>query len=90
MSKRIHLFVSGNVQGVFFRSFTRSQASLRDLRGWVRNLPDGRVEIVAEGDSYEIENFLEVIRKGPTESTVENVEAREENPSGKFQDFAIR
>ncbi len=90
MSKRIHVFVSGRVQGVFFRSFVRSQANLKNLRGWVRNLPDGRVEIVAEGDSDRIDDFLELVRAGPTGAKVDSVEVKDETASHKFQEFSIR
>jgi acylphosphatase len=90
MSKRIHVYISGRVQGVFFRSFVRSQANLKDLTGWVRNLPDGRVEIVAEGDSDRIDDFLGLVRAGPNGARVENVEVKDETPSHKFQEFSIR
>jgi len=90
MTKRIHAFVSGSVQGVFFRSFIRSQANLKNLTGWVKNLPDGRVEIVAEGDSDRIDDFVELVKAGPTASTVENVEVETEKSSSKFHEFSIR
>lgn len=90
MSKRIHAYVSGRVQGVFFRSFVRSQANLKSLTGWVRNLPDGRVEMVAEGDSDRIDDFLGLMRAGPTGARVENVEVQSEKPAHKFQEFSIR
>ena len=90
MSKRIHAFVSGTVQGVFFRSFVRSQAQLKNLTGWVKNLPDGRVEIVAEGDSDRIDDFIELVKEGPTASRVEDVEVENEKPSSKFHEFSIR
>jgi acylphosphatase len=90
MSKRIHAFVSGRVQGVFFRSFVRSQANLKNLTGWVRNLPDGRVEIVAEGDSDRIDDFLELVRAGPTGARVESFDVQSEKPVHKFQEFSIR
>ena len=90
MVKRIHVYVSGRVQGVFFRSFVRSQANLKNLTGWVRNLPDGRVEIVAEGDSDRIDDFLELVRTGPTGARVESVDLQNENPTHKFQEFSIR
>jgi len=90
MTKRIHAFVSGSVQGVFFRSFVRSQASLKNLRGWVKNLPDGRVEIVAEGDSDRVDDFVDALKQGPTAAKVNNVELETEKPSNNFQDFSIR
>ncbi len=74
MIKRVHLFVSGRVQGVYFRAHTQEKARALALAGWVRNLPDGRVEIVAEGGEEKVASFLDWVRLGPPASRVEDVE----------------
>ena len=62
---RAQVFISGRVQGVFYRAYTRDQARMRGLTGWVRNLPDGRVYAVFEGDREKIESMLAWCRQGP-------------------------
>lgn len=90
MRFRAHVWISGEVQGVFFRSSVRSQAMLRSVRGWVRNLPDGRVEAVFEGHKSDVDKVIEYCRQGPDVSTVERIEVKEEKPTGRFSDFQIR
>lgn len=90
MKVRAHVFVSGDVQGVFFRSKTRNQASLLNVTGWARNLSDGRVEVVIEGDKDNVESMVEFCRKGPPGARVGNVEISWEKPLGKFKEFEIR
>src|SRR5258706_5294632 len=68
---RRHWFVSGQVQGVSFRAFTYESATDLKLKGWVRNLTDGRVEIVAEGGEKAVAQFLEKVKKGPPASRVD-------------------
>jgi acylphosphatase len=70
---RKHWFVSGQVQGVGFRAFTYEAATDLKLKGWVRNLTDGRVEIVAEGDAPTIAKLLERVKKGPQFGRVDGV-----------------
>ncbi|MDI6639363.1 MAG: acylphosphatase, partial [Methanocellales archaeon] len=65
MKSRVHAFVSGRVQGVFFRSFTRSEATSLGIHGWVRNLRDGRVEVLAEGEKSALDELLGRLREGP-------------------------
>ena len=72
---RIHLWISGRVQGVGFRYATRQQAGRLGLRGWVRNLSDGRVEILAEGEETAIGALVDACREGPPLARVENVAA---------------
>ncbi len=62
---RVHVVIEGRVQGVFFRASTRDEARARGLTGWARNLPDGRVEAVFEGDKRVVENMLAWCHKGP-------------------------
>ena len=87
---RAHIFVSGFVQGVFFRSNTKAKAKEFGVLGWVRNLPDGRVEAVFEGEKEDVEKMIEWTRRGPVYSKVEDVEVEWEEYRGEFDDFEIR
>jgi acylphosphatase len=87
--KRMHVFVSGRVQGVFFRARTRETAQSLKLTGWVRNLYDGRVEAVFEGKDEDIEAMMEWCKKGPPYAIVKQVDASEEQSTGEFRDFQI-
>jgi len=89
MDERAHMFVSGRVQGVFFRDNTRRWASSLGLKGWVRNVYDGRVEVVAEGEKSKIEALIERLWQGPPMSRVENVEVTWETYTGEFSDFRV-
>ena len=89
MKLRIHVFVSGIVQGVFFRSETRRIAKNLNIKGWVRNLPDGRVELIAEGEKDKIDNLIEFLKKGPSSARVDNVDVKTEEYRDEFEDFTI-
>lgn len=80
--------VSGRVQGVGFRYFAERAARKAGVAGWVRNLPDGRVETVAEGSNGAVEAYLAEIRKGPFGSRVSDVTV-EDTPPGNFASFEI-
>jgi len=88
--RRAHVFVHGWVQGVNFRYYTRQQALRQGVAGWVRNLPDGRVEAVFEGEGTAVEALVEWCREGPPAATVERVEVRWEEPVGGLKGFDIR
>ncbi len=90
MKVRAHVFVSGRVQGVFFRSETRHEARLRGVTGWVRNLPDGRVEAVFEGEEEAVKELIEFCRRGPPGARVVKVDVKWENYTGEFRSFEIR
>lgn len=87
--KRMHVIVSGRVQGVFFRAFTQDTAQALKLTGWVRNLFDGRVEAVFEGEDTNVQSMLEWCKKGPPHAVVKHVDASEEPYTGEFRDFRI-
>ena len=87
---RAHLFVSGRVQGVFYRKHVRKMARNLHLVGWARNAIDGRVEIVVEGEKEQIEQFLKECKEGSTLARVQDIEIEYENFTGKFADFEIR
>lgn len=82
--------VAGRVQGVGFRYFTEDHARCEGLSGYVRNLADGGVEIVAEGDSEGLERFERAIRRGPPGARVERCEVTELTPSRRVSGFSIR
>ena len=86
--KTIKLFISGTVQGIFFRQHVKDTADKIGLKGFVRNLDDGRVEIMAEGRDEIVNTFLEKCHKGPPHSTVKNVEVIESKHQG-FDSFKI-
>jgi acylphosphatase len=88
--KRAHLLIEGIVQGVFYRAFTRDLAMRLGLKGWVRNLPDGRVEAVFEGDEKVIEEAIASCYKGPPAAHVTNIDVKWEEYTGEFSGFEIR
>lgn len=83
MKKAFRLYISGTVQGIFFRQFIKDNAERNNLRGFVRNLEDGRIEIFIEGDNENVDKMIEVCRKGPKHSQIKKVDIKEE----KIQDF---
>jgi len=87
---RAHVFVSGRVQGVFFRSETQYEANRRNVTGWVRNMLDGRVEAVFEGEKGDVEKLIEFCRRGPPGAKVRNVQVFWEDHTEEFKDFKIR
>lgn len=88
--KRIHVYISGIVQGVFFRAATRRAAMDLNLTGWVRNMDDGRVEAVLEGDDADVEEMIAWFQVGPPSARVENVTTSEEQYTGGFRNFSIK
>lgn len=86
---RAHLLISGHVQGVFFRAFTQRQANSLALRGWVRNLPDGRVEALFEGERAIVERMVAWCRLGPPNAYVTDVAVSFEPATGEFTSFAV-
>jgi acylphosphatase len=87
---RAHIFVSGIVQGVGFRWSMQWMARRLGVKGWVRNLPDGRVEAVLEGPRDRVEELIDWAKRGPSWAVVEGVEVRWEEYRGEFTDFEIR
>jgi acylphosphatase len=81
--------VSGRVQGVGFRYFVLEAAESEGLSGWVKNLPDGRVEVLAEGEREAVERFEGRIHRGPPNARVAGVESSDESPAGRFTGFRI-
>ena len=83
------VIVSGRVQGVAFRAYARAAARKVGATGWVRNLPDGRVEALVEGDKERVDTMLAWFHRGSPSSRVEKVTVYEEKPTGQFTDFDI-
>lgn len=88
--KRVHVYISGRVQGVFFRASTQDTARRLHLTGWVRNRPDGRVEALFEGQETDVHEMLLWCKKGPPGAAVRELETMEEPSTGEFTDFQIR
>lgn len=87
---RVHVVISGLVQGVGFRYFAAREARRLGLTGFVRNLPDRRVEMVAEGDQGVLETLVEIIRKGPQGSIVRDVSVEWTDEPAREREFFIR
>lgn len=88
---RAHAYVSGLVQGVFYRANTVEAANrIGGLTGWVRNLPDGRVEVVCEGERDRVEELVAWLRSGPPAARVSDVEVVWERATGEFDSFDVR
>jgi len=90
MRVKAHVFISGRVQGVFFRYETKRIALRLGVSGWIRNLPDGRVEAVFEGEKSDVEEMIRFCHVGPPGAIVKNVKVIWEQPTGEFRGFQIR
>ena len=90
MRVKAHVFINGRVQGVFFRYETKRMALRRGVSGWVRNLPDGRVEAVFEGEKSDVEEMIRFCHRGPPGAIVRDVEVIWEQPTGDLKGFQIR
>jgi acylphosphatase len=88
--ERAHVYVSGQVQGVFFRDSARERAEQLGLAGWVKNLPDGRVEALFEGPPEKVREMIAWCEHGPSHATIEEVEAELEASRGDIQGFEVR
>lgn len=88
--RRAHVHVRGRVQGVNFRYYTMQEARKLGVTGWVRNLIDGRVEAIFEGEDEAVESMVNWCRHGPPSAAVEDVEVLWVEPTGEFSDFGVR
>ncbi|MFC6826642.1 acylphosphatase [Halopelagius fulvigenes] len=84
---RAHVFISGDVQEVHFRDNVHETARAHDVKGWVRNLDDGRVEALFEGSEEDVETMIEWCKRGPVKADVTDVEVEEGKPQGDLEDF---
>lgn len=85
----VRISVNGEVQCVGFRDFTVREAERRSITGYVKNLPDGSVKAIAEGEEFQIKDFINTIKKGPPMDRVRTVEIEELTPTGDFLSFEM-
>ena len=83
MKKSVRVYINGIVQGVFFRMFIKENAERHNVKGFVRNLEDGRIEVFLEGNANEVNKMIDLCKKGPKHSQIKKVEIKPE----KFQNF---
>ena len=88
MKKAIRLYITGTVQGVFFRAFIKENAERYNVKGFTRNLEDGRVEIFLEGNTDDVNKMIELAKKGPKHSQIKKVDVKPERHQG-FKDFKV-
>jgi acylphosphatase len=86
---RVRVLAGGRVQGVAYRFYAEKHAGRLGITGWVRNLSDGRVEVLAEGSAKAVETFLDRLREGPSLARVETFDVLREPPTGEFRDFRV-
>lgn len=89
MTQELHLFIKGQVQGVFFRANAAAMAEKLGLCGWVRNLPDGRVELLAQGEEKPLKSLLAWAHQGPARARVDHVEAHWGEPAQRLAAFEV-
>ena len=90
MQRRVHIIVTGRVQGVGYRASARDKAASLGLSGWVRNKWDGSVEITAEGDSFSVSTFINWCQIGPRWASVDELIVTDKTPTGESTDFVVR
>lgn len=83
MKKSVRLYISGVVQGIFFRVYIKEHAEKNNVKGFIRNLEDGRIEIFLEGEIDDVERMIELAKQGPKHAQIKKVDIKEE----RFQDF---
>ena len=88
-NQRVHLFITGKVQGVFFRQAMKVSAKKNHVSGWVKNLRDGRVEAIIEGEDLNVSNMVEWCHAGPANARVEDIDIRNEDYKGDFAKFEV-
>lgn len=90
MKTRVHVVARGVIQGVGFRSAVRREASLAGVKGYVRNMPDGKVEAVFEGEYSAVMELVGFCERGPSGADVSGIDVKNEEFKGEFQSFEIR
>jgi acylphosphatase len=88
--KRLHIIVSGRVQGVNFRYYTKQRAKELDLKGWAKNTGFKKVEMIVEGNEEDLDKFVSWCKEGPYYAEVEDIEVKEEPYQKEFSDFEVR
>jgi acylphosphatase len=90
MNQRVHVIVRGRVQGVYFRASTRNRARQLGLAGWVRNCPDGSVEVLAEGQKTHLEQLITWCHGGPPGALVTDLAVEWQQATGEFVGFVVK
>ena len=90
MKTNVHVLISGRVQGVWYRASTKQKAEQLDIKGWVRNTEDGKVEAVFEGEEKVVQEMINWCHKGPPLARVDNVEVKKQKSINGFNGFSIR
>ncbi len=85
MKKSVRLYITGTVQGIFFRIFVKENAERYNVKGFVRNLEDGRIEVFLEGNAEDVNKMIELCKKGPRHAQIKKVDIKPE----RFQDFKV-
>ena len=93
-----HLYIKGDVIGIGFRAWTKIQAKMYDIKGWVKNVytkpeifgPGGGVEVLLQGEEHDVLEMIELLKKGPSISRVDEVEVFQQEPKEAFEEFEIR
>ena len=88
MKKSVRLYIKGTVQGIFYRSFIKEYAEKYNVKGFVRNLEDGRVEAFLEGNSEDVNKMIEVCKQGPKHSKIRDIQIKQE-PFQGFNNFKV-
>lgn len=89
VKKSVKFTINGTVQGVFFRQFCKDKADELGLKGYVRNLESGNVEVLVEGEKDKIEEIYTILKKGPPHAQIREIKPEEKKWSGEFKDFSI-
>ncbi len=89
MKSAVKVTITGTVQGVFFRQFIKEHADKLNLKGFTRNLENGNVEVVLEGDKENIEKMIEILKKGPEHAIIKDVYVEKKKYSGDYKEFKI-
>ena len=88
MKKSVRLYITGTIQGIFFRAFIKENAERLNVKGFTRNLEDKRIEVFIEGDSEQVNKMIELCKKGPKHSQIKKVEIKKEHFQG-FRNFKV-
>jgi acylphosphatase len=89
MKKAVKIVIDGTVQGVFFRQFIKTEADKLSVKGLTRNLENGNVEVIAEGDKEALEKLIEICKKGPQFAQIRSLKVEERKYSGDFKEFKV-
>lgn len=89
MKKSVKLVINGTVQGIFFRQFIKENADKLNLRGYARNLENGDVEVIVEGNGEDVEKMTEICKQGPKFARIRQVGVEERKYSGEFSEFKV-